>query len=175
MRKDKFYPLKNHRILIILAPLRRQMCSEGFDLENIRIQQVSKVCSSVYILSLHNKYIKQNLFCETEFLTKKKLKVASFAGRCMWNWGKATMWTKGENRKGRMRAVTFVEPWKENWKIISWGVGQTQILLFVCTKCHGMSWVGKNPKDDLAPTPIPWAGTHLPLDQVAQSPIHTCV
>lgn len=49
------------------------------------------------------------------------------------------MWNKGENRKGRMRAITFAEPWKENWKIISQGVGQTQILLAVQSV---MEWIG---------------------------------
>lgn len=54
------------------------------------MQQVSKVAVlAVYILSLHSKHIKQILFCETDFLTKKKLKSAYFAGRCMWNWGES--------------------------------------------------------------------------------------
>jgi len=33
-----------------------------------------------------------------------------------------------------------------------------------------MVWVGMNLKDHLVPIPLSWAG-HLPLDQVAQSPI----
>jgi len=33
-----------------------------------------------------------------------------------------------------------------------------------------MVWVGKDLKDHPVPTPLPWQG-HLPLDQVAQSPV----
>ena len=35
---------------------------------------------------------------------------------------------------------------------------------------HSVVWVGRELKDHLVPTPLPWAGT-LPLDQAAQSPI----
>jgi len=32
---------------------------------------------------------------------------------------KKPQWNKKENSKGRMRAVTFEERWKENWKRMS--------------------------------------------------------
>jgi len=36
-----------------------------------------------------------------------------------------------------------------------------------------MVWVGRDPKDHLIPTPLPWAGT-LPLEQIPQSPCFLC-